>query len=69
MLLHSIAAHDAVFPQDFPERCCISYQNCRMEGSLQNGQFCICRILSTDPADFLRYAPGQLLPVEQHKQH
>ena len=69
MLLHSIAAHNAVFPAELSENSCIFRDGRWFEGSWQQGQLCVSRIISTNPADYLRYSPGQLLsvPREEHK--
>ncbi len=65
MLLHSIMMRDAIFPPEQSESSCI-YQNGRwFEGSRQNGQFCISRVISTNPADYLRYTPGQTLSLSE----
>lgn len=65
MLLHSIGAHDAIFPPSLPEYSCLHRKGRWFEGSCQNGRFCISRVISTDPADYLRYHPGQSLSLSE----
>lgn len=68
MILHSIAMRDSVFPQEYPEISCIFCGDCRLEGISEKGQFRISRVISTNPADYLRYSPGQLLPEQQQSE-
>ena len=68
MILHSIAMRDSLFPQEYPETCFIFRGGCRLEGISEKGQFRISRVISTNPADYLRYSPGQMLPEQQQNE-
>lgn len=72
MLIHSITAHNLLLPpQELSPSEFRPWRKGWVEGEEQNGQFCIRRLISTDPADYLNpaYAPGQILPPQsQHKQ-
>lgn len=70
MLLHTIANHNYIFPQNDFKTETVKYQNCLFEGfwkknNDQNSQFCISRLISTNPADYLReeYSLGKFLPI------
>ena len=72
MLLHTIANHNSIFPQDNFKTEIVKYQNCLFEGvwkknNSENMQFCISRLISTNPADYLRkeYSLGNFLPINK----
>ncbi|MCI8406220.1 MAG: hypothetical protein HFE43_04325 [Oscillospiraceae bacterium] len=62
MLLHTVVSEYAIFyeppgPMEYRRQGESLFQGRSSPEGLQ-----IERILSTDPADYLRYAPGELLP-------
>ncbi len=61
MLIHSIMAHNAIFPQEPIQTCAIQVGSRWLEGTLENGQMTLNRLISTDPADYLnsQWQPGK----------
>ncbi len=68
MLIHSIMAHDAIFPQEPIQLCCVQRGSRWLEGTMAGGQMNLCRIISTDPADYLKeqWQPGKR--IEYHNE-
>lgn len=68
MLIHSIVDPELLLSvPEGPIRELRPWGKGWLEGWEQNGQFCIQRIISTDPVDFLnpKLAPGQILLYDQ----
>ncbi len=70
MLIHSVMPIDALIPQQpIPERMQIAWGNGYLEGYLENGEFNIQRLESTDPFDYLNESlyPGNKISVSSEK--
>ncbi|MBP1581242.1 MAG: hypothetical protein J6A26_02430 [Oscillospiraceae bacterium] len=70
MLIHSVMMLDALLPPQEPPSCSLQpLGNGWVEGVEQNGQMTVRRIISTNPADYLKpeYMPGQLFVPSRRK--
>ena len=70
MLIHSIVSPDLLLSvPEGPIRSLYPWGSGWLEGYERGGQFCIQRIISTNPADYLNptLAPGQMMPYKQEK--
>lgn len=68
MLIHSIVSPDALLSvPESPVRSLRPWGGAWLEGWEQNGQFCVQRIISTNPADYLnpKLSPGQIVQYKQ----
>ncbi len=70
MLIHSIVSPDALLAvPEGPIRSLRPWGKGWIEGFEQDGHFCIQRIISTNPVDYLnpKLSPGQILEYHQEK--
>ncbi|SFA76685.1 YlzJ-like protein [Lentibacillus halodurans] len=67
MILYTPLSETDIFPsadQDFQKRHCVSYNGKQMYvEEMEDGQFQVLQLLSTDPHDFMNvdYTPGTIL--------
>ncbi len=69
MLIHSIMAHDVIFPAEPVQSCCMQLDNRWLEGTVTAEGLKLSRLISTDPADYLQaqWQPGQCIDRRQGK--
>ncbi len=63
MILHSVAPLSALIPPDeTPPSETISVRGTLLAGRRTPEGFAVSRVLSTNPADYLAFSPGSVLP-------
>lgn len=71
MILHSIAPHGMLLPQEepLPEELLV-FGSIPLSGRRTAGGFVVSRILSTNPSDYLRadLSPGSVITTNEYSQ-